>query len=347
MSDRPLLTHRVWLVLTVLGALLVISMVLAIGVGSANLHPGEVMRAIWGHISGVHTVPTSIDSIVWELRMPRIVLAMLVGAALAVSGALMQSLFHNPMADPYIVGVSSGAAVGAVVAIILIPVQAVVLGLNLTVFCAFAGGVGVTFLVYTLARRGGRVPISTLLLTGIAVGGLMQAATSFLLLRQDHNEMRQVLVWLMGSLAERDWSHVLALLPYTVLGVIAAYAWQRDLNVLALGDETAHHLGINLERTKFILLLIASMLAAAAVAVSGIIAFVGLIVPHLMRLLVGPNHRVLIPACLLSGGLLVLWADVLARIAIPGAEIPIGVVTSMLGCIFFLYLLHRREGKIF
>jgi iron complex transport system permease protein len=154
--------------------------------------------------------------------------------------------------------------------------------------------------------------------------------------------MREVIIWLMGSLANRDWRHVLALLPYTLLGMTIALAWRRDLNILALGDETAHHLGVHLERTKFLLLTTASLLAAAAVAVSGVIAFVGLIVPHLMRLVVGPNHRALLPACLLCGGLLLVWADVLARTLMAGGELPIGIVTSVLGCPFFLYLLHRR-----
>jgi len=153
------------------------------------------------------------------------------------------------------------------------------------------------------------------------------------------------MAWLMGSLANRDWSHVLALLPYLVLGLALVVVLHRELNVLALGDETAHYLGVNIERTKFLLLLVASLLAAAAVAVSGIIAFVGLVIPHLMRLVVGPNHRILLPACLLCGALLLVWADVIARTLIPGGELPIGIVTSILGSPFFLYLLHRREGK--
>ena len=239
------------------------------------------------------------------LRMPRIALAVLVGGALAVSGVIMQALFHNPLADPYIVGVSAGAAFGAVLAMAL-GMSLSVLGLNAVPLCAFFGALAVTALVYGLSRQRVRVQVTTLLLTGIALGSLLQAATSFLLLQQGHNELREVMAWLMGSLANRDWRQVGMLLPYVAIGLLCAWCWQRELNVLAFGESTAHHLGIPLERTKLLLLLLASLLAAGAVAMSGVIAFVGLIVPHVMRRLVGPNHRRLLPAAFLGGGLLLL-----------------------------------------
>jgi iron complex transport system permease protein len=345
MSAR-LVTRRGWTVIIALAILLVISAIVSAGIGTVHISPADVAKVLWQHLGGHVSTDDAFNAIVWDFRLPRIVLAILVGAALAVAGALMQALFHNPMADPYIVGVSSGAAFGAVLV--------VALGLNLTFgmfnvmpLAAFLGGLIITFLVYALSRRAGRVPVGTLLLTGIAIGGLMQAVTSFLLLRQGSNELRMVMSWLMGSLDGRQWGHVLGLLPYIVVGLVMVLILQRDLNVLALGDETAHHLGVNIERTKFLLLLVASLLAAAAVAVSGIIAFVGLIIPHLMRLIVGPNHRVLLPACLLAGGLLLVWADVIARSLLPGSELPIGIVTSVLGSPFFLYLLNRRESKAF
>ncbi len=338
-------SRRAWLVLLVLGALLLVSVVLSVGIGTVWIAPGQILRVFWHHLTG-HGAADAFDTIIWGFRLPRILLAVLVGAALAVAGALMQALFHNPMADPYIVGVSSGAALGAVLTVAL-GFSATVGLLNVLSLAAFLGGLAITLLVYSLSRRGGRVPVGTLLLTGIAIGGLVQAVTSFLLLQRGQSELREVMGWLMGSLANREWSHVQALLPYVAVGVVLALLRQRDLNILALGDETAHYLGINLERTKLMMLFIASLLAAAAVAVSGIIAFVGLIIPHLMRLLVGPNHRVLLPACLLCGGLLLVWADVLARTLIPGGELPIGIVTSVLGSPFFLYLLHRRESKAF
>jgi len=342
-----MVARRAWPILLILGVLLLCSVVISAGIGAVWIHPAEVARVVWKHLGGLVNVPATSDVIIWDLRLPRIALALLVGAALAVAGALMQSLFHNPMADPYVVGVSSGAAFGAVVSVAC-GLQAVSWGaLNITSLLAFGCGLAATFLVYGLSRRAGRVPVGTLLLTGIAIGGLMQAVTSFLLLQQGHSEMREVMAWLMGSMANRGWSHVLTLLPYTVAGMGIALFLQRELNILALGDETAHHLGVNVERTRLLLLFTATLLAAAAVAMSGIIAFVGLIIPHLMRLLIGPNHRRLLPACLLAGGLLLVWADVLARTLIPSGELPIGIVTSVLGCPFFLYLLHRREGKTF
>jgi iron complex transport system permease protein len=335
---------RAGLILTVLGALVIVSAVISANVGTAHLTAGEIARVIWNHLAGA-AHPTANDAIVWNLRLPRIVLAMLVGASLATAGALMQSLFNNPMADPFVVGASSGAALGAVV-VISMDVQATLFGLNAMCFAALLGGLGVTLLVYTLSRRAGRVPIATLLLTGIAIGGIMQAVTTLLLLQRPGSELHEVIGWLMGSLAYRDWPHVAALLPYTIVGIGVAMAYRRDLNVLALGEEAAHSLGVNVERTKVLLLLTASLLAAASVAVSGIIAFVGLIVPHLMRLLVGPNHRFLLPACILGGGLILIWADIAARLIIPGGEIPIGIVTSVLGSGFFLYLLNRSRGKV-
>jgi len=335
--------RRGWTVLIVMAALLVVSAIVAAGIGPTRIGPGEIARIVWHHLGGHAGLNSVHDTIIWDFRVPRVLLALLVGAALAVAGALMQALFHNPMADPYIVGVSSGAAFGAVLV--------AALGLNLAIggfalgpLSAFVGGLAITFLVYALSRRSGRVPIGVLLLTGIAIGGLMQAVTSFLLLRQSSADLRTIMSWLMGSLAQSGWPDVLALLPYLAVGLLLVAALQRDLNVLAMGDETAHHLGVNTERSKFLLLLVASLLAAAAVAVSGIIAFVGLIIPHLMRLIVGPNHRVLLPACLLSGGLLLVWSDVIARTLIPGGELPIGIVTSVLGSPFFLYLLNRKEA---
>jgi len=337
---------RTGIILTILGILLLVSIVLSAGIGAEWVHPRDILQVLWHHLTGHAQAADVNDTIVWNLRLPRIALALLVGAALAVAGALMQALFHNPMADPYIVGVSSGAALGAV-AVFTFGLQAALGGLNAVSLASFTGGIAVTFLVYGMARRGGRVPVSTLLLTGIAVGALLQAIMAFLLLQQSGAEMHEVMSWMLGSLSNREWSHVLVLLPYIVVGMGFALLRGRELNILALGDDTAHFLGVSLERTKLLLLLIASLLAAAAVAVSGIIAFVGLIVPHLMRLLIGPNHRVLLPACVLCGGLLLVWADVLARTLIPSGELPIGIVTSVLGSPFFLYLLHKREGKAF
>jgi iron complex transport system permease protein len=337
------LRARAGLVLLLLGIAVVVTAVLSAGVGQWRIAPGEVLRAL-GHWPFGSSELDPVTRIIWFERLPRIALALLAGGALAAAGVVMQALFHNPMADPYIVGVSSGAALGAVAAIALhLPMLA--LGFSPVVFLAFLGALGVTALVYGMAHRTGRVPITTLLLTGIAVGSLLQAITTFLLISRGNLELREATTWLMGGLARADWPQIAAMLPGTVVGLVLTLCWQRELNALALGDDTAHHLGVNLGRTRAALLFLASLLAAGAVAVSGIIAFVGLIVPHTMRLLVGPNHRILLPASLLGGGLLLLWADILARTVLPGAELPIGIVTSILGAPFFLSLLYQR-GKV-
>jgi iron complex transport system permease protein len=212
---------------------------------------------------------------------------------------------------------------------------------------AFAGAAAVTVAVYLLSRRGGQVPITTLLLTGLAISSLCAALTSIVVVVSDAGEVRKIVFWIMGSLSSRGYPEVRMMLPYAVIGFALVWVFARDLNVLALGDEEAKHLGLEVERVKFVLLLLASLLAAAAVAVSGVIAFVGLVVPHLLRLLIGPDHRTLIPACALGGAVLLVVADLLARTIIPSIELPVGIMTSLLGCPFFLYLLHRRRGEAF
>lgn len=329
------------IVIPLLLILIVLSAVISTGIGAAEITPMKVLQVIWSRLSSGGYAGAD-GLIIWDLRLPRIVLALLVGGALSVSGMMMQALFSNPLADPYIVGVSSGAAFGAVLAVAL-GVTVTVLGMTAMPIFALIGALLVTAAVYGLARRRQRVPVTTLLLTGIAVGSLLQAGTTFLLLQEGHSELREVMAWLMGSLANRGWLQVAMLTPYLIIGISCSWFMQRELNVLAFGEATAHHLGVLLERTKLLLLILASLLAAGAVAMSGVIAFVGLIVPHLMRMLVGPNHRRLLPASLLGGGLLLLWADVLARTIIPGGEIPIGIITSIIGAPFFLYMLNRRS----
>ena len=308
--------------------------------------PSELIQIFKAHIGKkpLEGPLKDLSIILWQIRLPRIALGLLVGANLAVAGTLMQALFYNPLAEPYIVGVSAGAALGAVVAMIF-GLKSALFGLNSVAIFAFAGATITTFVVYRVAQRAGKISISTLFLTGIAVGGLMQALTTLLILQAEPYNIRNVLAWLMGSLAYRDWGYVIVLLPYTIIGLVVAYYHYRTLNALATGEETAHYLGVNVERVKLILLLVASLLAASAVAVSGIIAFVGLIVPHLVRILIGANHRILLPASALAGAFLVMWSDIMARTVAPGQEIPIGVVTGVLGCLFFLYLLRYYKGR--
>lgn len=283
------------------------------------------------------TVPDSSRIIVSSVRLPRILLAALVGLALATAGVVMQGFFRNPMADPSIVGVSSGAAVGAVATIALS--LSIPFGLH---GAAFASAIVTAFVVYSLATEGGRTPVATLLLAGVAVQTFLGAVISFLLL-QTGESLRQVVFWLMGHLSGATWDEVVLLLVVLPLPLVVLLAHARDLNVLLLGEEDAHALGIEVERTKRLLLATASIVTAAAVAVSGVIGFVGLVVPHILRLVVGPDHRILLPTSALAGASFLVVTDTIARSG--AAEIPVGVVTAALGAPFFLYLLRTREVR--
>ncbi len=327
--------------------LLVATVVISLAVGPSGLPPARAMGILIGavpRLGGLAPEASSVEqSIVIDIRLPRLIMALLVCASLAVAGKVMQSFFQNPMAAPSILGVSAGAALGATAAIML--------GLNIGFWgfgavpvAAFVGALAVSAAVYLLSRRGGRTPVTLLLLTGIALGALASAISSFLLIRGQQGDLDMVIIWMMGSIANRGWEHVQMILPYTLGATAIVYLYSRELNVLMMGDEQAYYLGVPVERVKLILLVLASLLAAAAVAVTGTIGFIGLIVPHLMRLLVGPNHRILLPMCLLAGGVVLGLSDIVANLA---GEIPIGIVTSLLGAPFFLYLLHRSRDYEF
>ena len=278
--------------------------------------------------------------IVVAIRLPRILLAAIVGFALAAAGTVMQGFFRNPMADPSIIGVSSGAAVGAVAVIVAplaFPTWLRWLGLQ---GMAFLGALAAAFGVYAIATRNGRTPVATLLLAGVAVQTFLGAVISYLQLRAEES-LREVVGWLMGHLAGANWAevHVTLLVVPVLFAVLLAYA--RDLNVLLLGEEEARGLGIEVERTKRVLLGVSSLITAAGVAVTGVIGFVGLIVPHMLRLVVGPDHRILLPTAALAGASFLVIADTAARLA--SAELPVGVVTAAVGAPFFLFLLRRRE----
>lgn len=327
----------------IVGALisgLLLSVLLSLCVGSVDIP----LPSVIAFLSGGNHVDSAEAVILLEIRLPRVILAVLVGAALAQSGAVMQGLFQNPMADPYIVGVSSGAGLGATVAMSL-GLNFWFYGLSGVGLLAFIGALGVTAVVYGISLRGGRMPVTVVLLSGIALGALASSITSYLMVavRDDLFDTQRILFWLMGSLASRRWEHVHMAWPQIALGALSIQWLARDLNILTQGEEYALYLGLDVERSKRLLLLGASFVAAAAVSVSGIIGFVGLVVPHVIRMWVGPDHRFLLPACMLGGAVLLVNADLLARVLIDPAELPIGIVTSLLGCPFFLYLLSRRK----
>ena len=309
------------------------------GVAVPTLRGGDL---VWTH-PFAYSLKASHRAIVMRIRLPRILLGAVVGFALAAAGTVMQGFFRNPMADPSIVGVSSGAATGAVFAIVAPFALPGDVGLRTA---AFVGAVVTAFAVYLVATEGGRTPVATLLLAGVAVQTFLGAVISFMLLHSGQG-MRRVVYWLMGHLDDSSWSDFLPvlgvpLLPLFVLaafGVLLAYA--RDLNVLLLGEEDADGLGVEVERTKRLLLAVSSLVTGAAVAVSGVIGFVGLVVPHVMRLVVGPDHRILLPTSALAGAAFLVAADTVAR---GGAqELPVGIVTAAVGAPFFLFLLRRRE----
>lgn len=278
------------------------------------------------------------ETIVRSIRLPRIVLGAVVGFALAAAGTVMQGFFRNPMADPSIIGVSAGAAVGAV-GFIVLPIAFNPFGLGLQV-AAFTGALIAAFAVYGIATTDGRTPVATLLLAGIAIQTFLGAVVSYLILRSG-DSMEEAVFWLMGRLHNTTWTEVWISLPFVIAFYVVLSLYTRDLNVLLLGEEDAHSLGIAVERTKRLLLAASSVITAAAVAVSGVIGFVGLIVPHMMRLLVGPDHRILLPTSALAGATFLVATDTLARSG--SVSIPVGIITAALGAPFFLYLLRTRE----
>jgi iron complex transport system permease protein len=280
-------------------------------------------------------VPATEQTIVGRIRLPRIALGAVVGFALGTAGAVMQGFFRNPMADPSIVGVSSGAAVGAV-ATIAFPV-ALPFGLQTA---AFVGALIAAFGVYLLATEDGRTPVATLLLSGLAVQAFLGAIISYMLLHAGES-LEEAILWLMGHLRYSSWGDVEATLPLAVVVFVLLLAYARELNVMLLGEEDAHALGIEVEQTKRLLLAGSAVITAAAVAVAGIIGFVGLIIPHVMRLVVGPDHRILVPTSALAGATFLVAADTIARSG--PAEVPVGIVTAAVGAPFFLFLLRRRE----
>ncbi len=341
-STREAATARdSWSLIGALVLLLLLAVAGSAAVGSVRLPLVSVLGAL-GLGSGADELTRTI---VLQLRLPRILLAVTAGIALAASGTVFQGIFRNPMADPYIIGVSAGAALGATAAIVL-RLTFSFLGLSAVTILAFAGALLVTMIVYRLAWFRGDVVVEHLLLAGIAIGAFLAAIISALQLLGGES-LQQVIFWLMGGFSGRRWDHLALAVPYVVVGYAAATILARDLNLLVLGDETAKSLGVTVSRSRGILIAAGSLMAAAAVAVSGLIGFVGLVVPHLMRLVTGPDHRRLLPAAALAGGLTLLLADTLARSVAPPAEIPVGIVTAALGAPFFLYLLRKHRRRTF
>jgi iron complex transport system permease protein len=328
-----------------LAVVLVGGIVLSAVLGQLAVSPTEVVGSVlrgMGIPNGWAPTDPIVESTLWIVRFPRIVMALAVGAALAVAGAVMQAIFGNPLAEPGVVGVSAGAAFGAAVAIVL--GVAAFGGGSIAVF-AFVGGLGATLLVYLMARANGRTEVVTLLLTGIAVNAFGGAGLAFLLFVADSGSREQIVFWQLGSLNGSLWSEVIVVLPVAVVGTIIAVALGRRYDLLTLGERNARHLGVNVEGLRIGSIVLVALLTGVAVAFVGIIAFVGLVVPHLIRMIIGPAHRALLVASAFGGGALLVYSDLIARSVVTGADLPIGLVTSLVGGPFFFFLLLRQRKR--
>jgi iron complex transport system permease protein len=338
---RSVLVHRP-IALAVAGlGLLILVLVAGVAAGTVAVPPGDTIGILAHRLFGLDVVRTwtpAEETIVMDLRLPRVLTAMTVGVGLAVSGATFQGLLRNPLADPYVLGTASGAALGAAIAVIL-PVRALVLEFGLLHALAFAGALGAVFVVYRLSRMGGSGQMTSLLLTGYAVGSLLAAGLAMAMFLSGAG-LRQIFSYLLGGFDSASWVRLAVALPLVLgaSGLILLRA--RSLNGLLLGEEAAAHLGVDVRRERAILLGLASLATAASVAVSGLIGFVGLVAPHVVRLLVGPNARLVLPLAALLGASLMAGADLVARLV---GEIPVGVVTAVIGAPFFLYLLRRTR----
>ena len=330
MKTKPFLSSALLLILAIL---------LSLAIGSVFIPPSEIWQTILGHGTDTAT------SILWKIRLPRTVLIALTGAALGGSGATYQGLFRNPLADPFLIGVASGAALGAVIAM-SIKWPYTFWGLLAIPMASFVAALLTVFLVYNLARVGHTIPTTSLILAGVAFSSFATSLTSFLMLRST-GEVRRALGWLLGGASQSGWTAILAIAPYLVIGLGILVFSGHALNLLQFGDDQAQQLGLNVTRTKRILLIASSFSTAAAVAFSGIIGFIGLVVPHLIRLWFGPDYKRLLPLSILGGAASLLISDVIARIVLAPQEIPVGIVTSLAGAPFFLWVLRRSKNQGF
>lgn len=322
-------------------ALLALALLFSVALGSVFIPPADLFRGLFGQVALSSTSAT----ILYDIRLPHTVLVALTGAALAGSGTAYQGLFRNPLADPYLIGVASGAGLGAVF-VMAHDWPTTLFGFYTVPAAAFLGALLTVAVVYWIARLGKTVPITTLILAGVAISSFATALSSFLMLYSE-SELRRAIAWLLGGAALSGWSPVVAMLPYVVIGLGILLFSGHQLNVLQTGEEQAQQLGLPVERIKLLLIVAASLAAAAAVAFSGMIGFIGLIVPHAMRLIWGGDHRRLLPLSILGGAATLLLADLVARMALAPEVIPVGILTAITGVPFFLWLLRRAKAQMY
>jgi iron complex transport system permease protein len=331
------------------GALLLLffSILVSLSLGSAHIPIGEVWRILLHKLPFMDKVimvnwDAANEQIIMKVRFPRVVLAIVVGASLAVAGTGFQGILRNPLADPYTLGVSTGASVGAAIMIHFGLMQ--VMGQWTVPLVAFVTGIITLVFVFYLSRIGGKMSMETLILAGVVVNAFLGSFVQFMV-SLSNNVVNAILYWLMGSIAMKGWIYSEVLFPYLLLGFLVLLIYGRAMNLFALGERQAAHLGISVERTKIIVLVVSTLLTAAAVSVSGVIGFVGLVVPHVIRLLVGPDYRIIIPIATIGGGIYVLWADTIARVILSPRDIQLGIITAFIGAPFFAYLLRKQMIK--
>ena len=336
------------LVILVLCLVLVVMACVSVSVGQIAINFKNTLAVVTSslglHLFGPEAYTEEQKAVIWFIRMPRLIVGILVGGALGISGAVMQGVFSNPLADPGIIGVSSGAATGAVLAIVLGVSADSIFALPMF---AFGGAILAVALTVLLAMRNGKIPVMTLLLAGVAVGMFLGAITSGLLTFMNEQKLQQYLFWMVGGLDYRRWEHVYMAIGPVVIGSGLMLLLARHLNILVLGDTEAKAVGMRVMPFRMGLLTIAALTTATSVCVSGNIGFVGLVVPHMMRMLVGPDHRVLLPASALAGAVFLVFCDTLGRIIMPPAEVRVGIMTAILGTPYFLYLLRRMQKTTF
>lgn len=336
-------------VLIFLGFILVGFIGLFSVIGTASINWTDVFRIVGSKIPIIgeyidvsHILDTH-QTIIWSIRLPRVLLGVLVGASLSIAGAAFQGMFKNPMADPFVIGISSGAALGASIAIIL-RVRVPFVGISGISIFAFVGALITVFVVYNISRIKNKVPVTTLLLAGIAIGQFLTAIMSFLMVIYS-NDMAKIIYWTMGSLAGKGWEPLIRIFLPVIISIVLINFFARDLNIMLTGEDSAKSLGINVEKTKMYILVLGTFMVSMVVSVSGIIGFVGLIIPHIVRIIIGPDHRVLLPASALTGGIFMIFADTIARTIISPVEIPVGIITALFGGPFFLYLLKKTKSQ--
>lgn len=339
------LSLKKWLItILLLVILLIVTIIFCSFQGSADIKLKDLLEIFSNSPSQTWWNTKAI--ILLKVRLPRILLACMVGGALAVSGVVLQALLRNPLADPYILGVSSGSALGAIIAILL--------GLNITIgalpsipLFGFAGGLLTILFVYHISKIHRKISIHTMLLVGVVTGAILAAIIMFITSMAGPHKVQGIIFWLMGSLSSQEYPMVAIVSLYVIVGVLILLYYARSLNLLVLGEESATQLGLDVERTKKIAFIGASLITGAAVSVSGLIGFVGILIPHLMRMIIGSDHRLLLPAAGLFGGIYLILADTLARTLMAPTEIPVGVITAICGGPFFIYLLRKKKTIFF